>query len=266
MCLGGGGGGGNAAGEAAKREETRQTEQDDAVDRINALFGIGSGSSAAMPDKNEDRFYVMKKISPRGEEQRIFNQALYDEAVAKAKATADSNQSAAANKTKLESLYSGVGNDVSSYLTDDLNNQYENADRANRFGVARRGVRGGSSELDVQEGMQEDFDKGVVNIGNRSTEASNQMRLADSGTRLNLINRIMSGMSGDAAIVSAQQSLKNNSDSIRNQALSQSLDNVFRDTSYINNQESKRKGTRRADEYYGTYYPSTKSYNGSVKR
>jgi len=259
MCGSGGGGDGGAA----EREAARQKKQDAAVGRINSLFGVSSNADATpLPDRNDNRFYTMVRPAPFAPPERTFNQSLYDQAVAEAGQNGANNTEAEANKLKLDSIYQGVGDDVSASLTKDLNDQYEVAERNGRFNAARRGIRGGSSELDMQDTMQENYDKGVLDVSNKASNASLNMRNADSKTRLNMVQRILQGMSGDAAITSAQQSMRDNTENIRRQSLSQSLDNVFGDTAYINNQRLKQQGAQRANDYYGTYYPSNKSYSG----
>lgn len=264
MCSSGGGGDGGAA----EREDNRQREQDAAIGRVNSLFGISSDENqTAMPDRNDERFYSVSR--PEGSPtwipaERTFNQELYDQAVADAQNSTTGNAEAIINKAALDEMYKGVGTDVSSYLTHNLDEQHTDAQRNGRFNVARRGVRGGSSELDMQGNLKETYDKSIIDINNRALDAENNLRSADSSTRLNMIQRVLSGMSGDAAITSAQQSMKDNLASAKSSSLAQSLDNVFGGFSYINDAEAQRRGVTRANDYYGTYYPTTKSYSGST--
>lgn len=266
MCGGGGGGG---DGGAAEREAERQKEQDEAIDRINTLFGMGGDVELTAPSRENTKYQTMPSFgrgtnSDIGAVGMVFNETKYQQDLDAYNAAVKQRDDARANRTSLDDMYSGIGNDVSDYLTDDLNDQYETAERSGRFATARRGVRGGSSELDLIDNQQESFDKGVLEVSNRADGASNAMRSSDAKTRLDMTQRILSGMSGDAAFASAQQSMMDNSDEIRRQSLAQSLDNVFGDVSFANQQDAVRRGTQRANDYYGTYYPSSnKSYYGS---
>lgn len=245
-------------GGAAEREAGRQKKQDLAMARINSLFGVDTSENLTAPDKNNPKYQMS---SDNG---LLIDVAKYNQDLAQYNQLKSASDGTAGNKEKLDTLYSGVGSDVTDYLSKDLNDQYTNAERGGRFSAARRGIRGGSSELDMQDKMTKQFDKGVVDIDNRATNAENSFRTADSSTRLSLVQRILNGMSGDAAITSAQQAMTDNLNVAKNEAVSKSLDNVFGDFSTINNAQAKQRGQQKAGEYYGTYYPSSnKRYSGS---
>jgi len=260
MC-GLGGSRGSGDGGAADREAKRQKKQDAAIGRINLLFGVDPGDEPInLPDKSDEKYLLRDANNPYGKVASPFNQERYDQDVAED--IKNNAIEAEKNKAALNEMYKSVGTDVSEYLTNDLDEQFDNAKRNSRFNVARRGVRGGSSELDIQDRMNKTFDKGVVNINNRASDAENKFRASDNQTRLAMVQRILQGMSGDAAITSAQQSMKDNLRAAKTGALAQSLDNMFGDFAVINNSTARQKGERQASEYYGTYYPSSKSYSG----
>lgn len=259
MC-GGGGGGGNSA----EREEERQRQQQKAINQVNALFGI-------VPDEGPSRDAYTERVKRYDNSQDdyvyedAFDRQAYQQAVARHNAL---QQQARANQAERSELYSDVSGDVSEYLTDDLDRQKTDAERVARFALARRGVRGGSSDLDTQEDLLENYNEGVMKVQNRAADTAARLRTSDEDARLNLINRIQSGMNGNAAIQSAQTQMRNNVDSIKSGAMAQSLGGLFDRYADLTVEQNAEKGRQMAygnSNRYRSYIPnSNKTYSGRV--
>lgn len=193
MCGGGGGGG---DGGAAQREAARQAKQDEAIAKIDELFGI-SGAGAAQ------------------------------------------------NKMARNALYGQVRNDVIGYFRPELEKQKTDAERSTRFSLAERGLTGGSVDIDQNKELQDRYLKGVLAVTNKGDAAANEMRGADSRTRLDMISRINAGADAGTAVSSAMNEMAANANSARDQAFGQNLNSFFDDmlflqrakTDYLNNQQ-----------------------------
>jgi len=254
MCGGGGGDGG-----AAEREDRRQRKQNTAISKVNRLFGVKS-ESAPKPQESDYRTRYNRKS---GYEYGPVDQAAYQKALSEWQAAEASNQQeTAANKTAREALYTKAKGDVTDYFTNDLDQQRTDAERNARFNLARRGVTGGSSDLDVMGSQLKDYNKAVLKIGNRADATGSQLRSADEQSRLNLISRVGAGMSGNAAIQTANQAMQNNLSNANANALAQSLGRVFSDYGLVVQQQAQNNGA--AKGYFGsTYLGNPGGYSGS---
>ncbi len=249
MCGGGGGDGG-----AAAREAERQRKQNEAIARVNRLFGVYTET----PKPREEDFYYTDNTGDGG---RVFDKAAYDRALqaweaenARLRAAADENAQA---RTQ---LYDRTRQDVRDYYMNDLNRQRQDTERQARFGLARRGVIGGSSELDVGDNILEQYNRGVLDIGNRADAAATRLRTADEQARLDLISRIRSGMSAGNAVQSATTTLQNNLEAARSNAMADALGQVFSDYGYYVTEQARNRGYRRGRG--GTFYANPRSYYG----
>ena len=250
MCGGGGGDGG-----AAEREAARQRKQNEAIARVNKLFGIYTQTPKP---RRED--FMRPRFGNRGVK---FDEEGYQKALQAWEAENAMAMEASGNYADSRSaLYDRIREDVRDYYMRDLNQQRDDTERTARFGLARRGVIGGSSELDVADRILEEYNRGVLNIGNRADQAALRARAADEKARLDLISRIRAGMQAGNAIASATNALENNLDDARASATAQSLGQVFSDYGYYLTERAKERGYRRGQGQGGTFYANPGSYYG----
>ena len=241
MCFRSGGGGN---GGAAQREQARQRRQNIAIADINRLFGIYEPYPSAPATPSGGIFKQFPK-PPSPDQSEIDAR----------RAEAERNRAAR------EESYADIGQSVRDYYISDLDLQQQMADRQRRFAVARRGVAGGSSDIDTSAELLRDYNRAVLDIGNRADQAANEARAADEQARLDLIQRILSGMSGDAAIQSANVALRNNISDARSNALSQRLGQVFRNYGQVVTADAERRGRYRGG---GGIYYNPANYSGEV--
>jgi len=82
----------------------------------------------------------------------------------------------------------------------DVNRQFEDASRANRFGLARAGLSGGSSDIDSHGELAHRQNEGLINAAGIGETAASDLRNQDERTRQNLISMAQSGIdTGQAA-------------------------------------------------------------------
>lgn len=86
----------------------------------------------------------------------------------------------------------------------DVDRQAAEAERANRFGLARAGLLGGSANVDSLGDMDRRTNEGLMRAGGIADQASADLFSADERTRANLISLAQSGIDTGTA---AQQAL-----------------------------------------------------------
>lgn len=252
MCFGGGGGG---DGGAAEREAARQRQIEESIRQLNINFGI---NELQAPDRanftTQDRYGDDGYYAPGGFDDAAYQQALSD--------YQNNANRADANRQARDALYDDTRTGVNQYYTDQLNTQRDVAGRQAKFGLARRGVRGGSSDLDTQSDMLRRYRDAVLDVSNRADSAATRLRSTDEQTRLGLIDRINSGMSGSGAITSAIEQLRTNADDVRANSTANTLGDVFQGYAAYNQGEAANRGRERGyRDYYSTYY-NPSSYSG----
>ena len=87
----------------------------------------------------------------------------------------------------------------------DVDRQAAEAERANRFGLARAGLLGGSANVDSIGDLDRRTNEGLMRAGGIADQASADLFSADERTRANLISLAQSGIDTGTA---AQQALK----------------------------------------------------------
>ena len=87
----------------------------------------------------------------------------------------------------------------------DVQRQAQEAERVNRFGLARAGLLGGSVNVDSVADMDRRTNEGLMRAGGIADQASADLLSADERTRANLLSLAQSGIDTGTA---AQQALK----------------------------------------------------------
>lgn len=76
----------------------------------------------------------------------------------------------------------------------DLGEQKALVDRQSKFGLARRGVIGGSSEIDTQRRNRKDYIRALIGNESRAQSAVGRLRQSDEASRQSLLNLIFGGL------------------------------------------------------------------------
>ena len=190
-------GGGDVSGlDEGDRARMLQLEQDRAVARINAIFGRGD---TPVPTAVGARTV----ISP------------HDTAYQR------------------ELMYRGARDNFTALNNEDLARQTEKANREASFGLARRGLSGSSQENDLSGELADHRNRASIDIANSADSLVGGLRRQDEQSRLNLIDRIRSGLDSSNALSSANSQLGQNADHAQQQAKGVVLGNVFGDIAGI---------------------------------
>jgi hypothetical protein len=114
-------------------------------------------------------------------------------------------ESAAAQMKKEEDE---LANANRTYYTDELNRGYNKAERNTRFNLARRGVLGGSDDIDQQMEVQSDRDLGATRLDDAVRQSVAGLRTNREQERLMATSLINAG-EGENAVLAASKGLEN---------------------------------------------------------
>jgi hypothetical protein len=111
----------------------------------------------------------------------------------------------------------------------DVNKQYKEAERANRFGLARAGLAGGSADIDSNAELQERTNKGLIQATGLGDSAASDLKLADERSRQSLIGMAQSGIDTGTAQTMALNQLNATQQSAAGDRAGATIGNLFGD-------------------------------------
>lgn len=215
----GGGGGGDPAAAARKMEAERQARVKAATDEINRIFNnqvkqtgtryapwiqLGSNRQTMTPEEfaaAQEKYNqaLAARKDPTAPLDHIdgFNPLLWR------KESYDYWVDGDPSKSR-QVLYDQQRNAVYDLNRLDVDRQAAEAERANRFGLARAGLLGGSANVDSIGDLDRRTNEGLMRAGGIADQASADLFSADERTRANLISLAQSGIDTGTA---AQQAL-----------------------------------------------------------
>lgn len=126
-----------------------------------------------------------------------------------------------------EKLYGEQRQAVYDINARDVNRQYGDAEKANRFGLARNGLMGGSTDVDSNARIQEMTNEGLVKAGGIADNAASALRTADESARQSLIAMAQSGIDTGTAQQMAQKQLESSSQRAQGERSGASIGNLF---------------------------------------
>jgi len=153
-----------------------------------------------------------------------------------------------------DNLYAEQKSAVYDLNSQEVNRQAGEAERNNRFGLARSGLAGGSADVDSVADINRRTNEGLLRAGGIADQSAADLRAADEGTRSNLISMAQSGIDTGSAATMALNGLKVNADSVAAQRSGSSVGSLFNDMSqaYLINQQ--RQGMNTGMQPYGSQF------------
>lgn len=251
LCHKGGDGG---AGEMRRQEAERQARINAAIKAINDIFdppAYKQGVNAASefdPNKtyyNKDGSVFDGRKNFNANSGNLFNNVVGSIADVMGQASGntawdmDKINKAIANgelytgyetvkpENKREKLYDEQRQAVYDINARDVNRQYGDAEKANRFGLARNGLMGGSADVDSNARLQEMTNEGLVKAGGIADNASSSLRAADESARQSLIAMAQSGIDTGSAQQMAEKQLESTSQRAQGERSGASIGNLF---------------------------------------
>ena len=290
------GGGSSAAKEANRMEKERQARITAAVNAINDIFdpkAYKQGTNAASefdPDKtyyNKDGsvFDGRKKFNVNSSSGNAFNQIVGNivDLVGQTSGSAsawdmDKINKAIANgelftgyetvtpENSREKLYDEQQQAVYDLNAKEVNDQYADAERANRFALARNGLLGGSSDVESNANLQEKTNEGLIKAQALGQQAASDLRTADEQSKQSLISMAQSGIDTGTAQQMATAQLNSNAQSALGQRGGATIGNLFDNLgqAYLNRQimNAANNGYNWYNNQYGNL-SANKTYQGS---
>lgn len=146
------------------------------------------------------------------------------------------------NNANRDSLYRQHRDAVYKLNTDEVNRQAQEAERANRFALARNGLLGGSVDVDSNAELDRRTNKGLLNASGIADDAAAKLRASDEATKQNLLQLAQTGISGSDVRSMANAQLANNiNQGASDQAIAQ-VGQLFNDlaNAYLFNNAAKQ--------------------------
>lgn len=109
----------------------------------------------------------------------------------------------------------------------DLNEQQSLVDRQSKFSLARRGVIGGSSEIDTRRRNRKRYIQALIGNESRAQSAVGRLRQSDENSRQNLINMIFGGMDASTGAQRASMAMRGNLASAQSDFIPNTIDSAI---------------------------------------
>lgn len=285
-------GGGGGDGGAQKMEDQRQARVQSAVAAINRIFNGGQtqGTGVASSFDPSGTYYLADGSVYKPPTKTV------REAVSTGLATSDSaspdwewrnrevtDQSAVDNLLRSGQLFTGTRDvpgagrsalyDQQRKAVTDLNRrdvdrQFLDAERQNRFGLARAGLSGGSADIDSNAELTRRTNEGLIKAAGIGDQAAADLQTADERSRQNLISMAQSGIDTGQAAQMALSQLDANSANAASARSGATVGNLFGDLAQAYLYGQQQQGARAGAAPFQQWQPGTNgnprnSYQGT---
>ncbi|TPG08322.1 hypothetical protein EAH88_11875 [Rhodanobacter glycinis] len=133
-----------------------------------------------------------------------------------------------------------------SYYQQDLDRQKGNADRGLKFALAKSGLTGGSTQVDQQQQLGQDYGRGLLQVEQKAQGAGASLSAADQDARSRLISLATSGLDATTAAQQAGAAMRSNLQAGQSEAqlgnLGDSFGQVNSFLTTVKNQQQFQKG------------------------
>ena len=126
-----------------------------------------------------------------------------------------------------EQMYTNQRQAVYDLNTRDVNRQAADAERLNRFALARNGLLGGSADVDSGFEINRMTNEGLMKAGGIADQAAADLRMSDERTRGNLISMAQSGIDTGTAQQMALSGLAANAEAAKSSAAAATVGDLF---------------------------------------
>ena len=126
-----------------------------------------------------------------------------------------------------EQMYTNQRQAVYDLNTRDVNRQAADAERLNRFSLARNGLLGGSADVDSGFEINRMTNEGLMKAGGIADQAAADLRMSDERTRGNLISMAQSGIDTGTAQQMALSGLAANAEAAKSSAAAATVGDLF---------------------------------------
>ena len=165
-----------------------------------------------------------------------------------------------------EKLYDEQEQAVYDLNAKEVNDQYADAERANRFGLARNGLLGGSSDVESNANLQEKTNEGLIQARALGQQAASDLRTADEQSKQSLIAMAQSGIDTGTAQQMAAAQLNANAQSALGRRGGATIGDLFDNLSQAYLTRQIMQAANNGYNLYGNNYnnlSTSKSYGGT---
>lgn len=254
-------GGGGGDGGAGQREAERQARIKAATEEINNIFNNKVRQQQTIyKDRSgnqisKDQFDVLSAAPSRGR----FGISKPKSEVVESWVDGDPTNSR-------DKMYADQKAAVYDLNKKEVDRQATEAERNNRFGLARNGLLGSSVDVDSNAELDRRTNEGLMRAGGIADQSAADFRVADERTRSNLISMAQSGIDTGTAAQMALGGLKANADSVAQARAGSTVGGLFNDLSqaYLMNQVNagRAAGTQAGGQWFGVSSPQ-QTYQGA---
>lgn len=175
-------------------------------------------------------------------------------------------ETTAPTKTR-EQMYAEQKQAVLDLNKRDIDRQFKEAERQNRFGLARSGLMGGSADIESNAELQEKTGEGMIKAAALADGAAADLKTQDERTRQSLISMAQSGIDTGTAQTMALRGLDANAQAAQGARQGSMVGSLFNDMSqaYLMRQMSAgmNAGRNQNQQWYGVSAPQ-QTYGGST--
>lgn len=159
------------------------------------------------------------------------------------------------NQSDRQNLYKEQQSAVFDLNKNTLDQNYSEAERNNRFGLARNGLIGGSADIDANADLQTRYNQGLVDARARGQEAAANLKSADETAKQTLIGLAESGIESGSAANMATSQLASNASAALGERGAATIGNYFNDMAqlYLANKLAGTASPTLASQLYNPY-------------
>jgi len=162
---------------------------------------------------------------------------------------------------------SGMYNEQRQAVTDlnrrDVDRQFLDAERQNRFGLARAGLSGGSADIDSNADLTRRTNEGLMKASGIGDQAAADLQTSDERSRQNLISMAQSGIDTGQAAQMALSQLDANSANAQSARSGATVGNLFGDLAQAYLYGQQQQGARAGAAPYQQWTPGANSPRSS---
>lgn len=142
-------------------------------------------------------------------------------------------------------------NATRTYYQQDLDRQKANADRGLKFALAKSGLTGGSTQVDQQRVLGDDYGRGLLQVEQKAQGAGASLSAADQDARSRLISLATSGLDATTAAQQSAAAMRSNLQAGQSQAQMGALGDSFAQFNQFKQQAIDAQQRRQG--YYSTF-------------
>jgi hypothetical protein len=132
-----------------------------------------------------------------------------------------------------------------SFLSGDVRKQQKIASRGLKFGLARSGLTGGSTAVDVGRTLGEEFSTGLLKAERGAQAGLSNLKASDEAARIQLLGLAQSGLSSQTASQRAAEAIRSNLATAKAGVTTSGVADVFGKTSDLFRKQEEAAERRR---------------------